>query len=318
MRPVRRIAPSGHLLVSPDGALSLIPFAALVDEHGAYAIERYTITYLTSGRDVLRLRESVPSATGAVVVADPKFGNPVVRRAAREGGAATHIDESQYFFAPLPGVASEVRALRQLLPQATFLTGDEATKPRLMAVRGPAVLHIATHGFFLSDAAAPQDDVRAGGDDTTRLARMVGHATNPLVRSGLALTGANASGASAGEGVLTALEAAGLDLWGTKLVVLSACDTGVGTVRNGDGVYGLRRAFVLAGAESQLMTLWPVSDRRTRDLMVSFYSTLLRGTPSGEALRDAQLAMLHAAHVHPYYWASFILSGRWTALERQP
>src|SRR5206468_6839087 len=108
---------------------------------------------------------------------------------------------------------------------------------------------------------------------------------NPLLRSGLALAGAN-NGIPSGSGVLTALEAAGLDLWGTKLVVLSACDTGVGEVKAGDGVYGLRRALVLAGAESQVMSLWAVSDRSTRDLVVGYYQALLRGAGRGEALRQ--------------------------------
>ena len=105
--------------------------------------------------------------------------------------------------------------------------------------------------------------------------------------------------------MLTALEAAGLDLWGTKLVVLSACDTGVGEVKEGDGVYGLRRALVLAGSESQIMSLWPVSDRATRDLMAGYYRDLRSGAGRGESLRRAQSALLaRAATRHPYYWAS--------------
>src|SRR4029077_15127908 len=94
------------------------------------------------------------------------------------------------------------------------------------------------------------------------------------------------------DGILTALEASGLDLWGTKLVVLSACDTGMGDVKRSEGVYGLRRSLVLAGAESQLMSLWPVSDRGTRDLIVGYYKALLHGAGRGEALRRAQLQML--------------------------
>src|SRR5262249_14716530 len=118
------------------------------------------------------------------------------------------------------------------------------------------------------------------------------------------------------DGVLTALEAAGLDLYGTKLVVLSACDTGVGEVKNGDGVYGLRRAFVLAGAETQVMSLWPVSDVGTRELMIDYYKRLLKGEGRGEALRLVRLKML-ASHnrKHPYYWASFIQSGEWANLD---
>jgi CHAT domain-containing protein len=137
-------------------------------------------------------------------------------------------------------------------------------------------------------------------------------ASNPLLRSGLALAGAN----HGDNGILTAFEASGLNLWGTKLVVLSACDTGLGEIRNGEGVYGLRRALVLAGTESQMMSLWPVSDRSTRELMISFYKNLVRGEGRGDALRQAQLQMLqNTARNHPYYWASFIQAGEWANLE---
>jgi CHAT domain-containing protein len=116
--------------------------------------------------------------------------------------------------------------------------------------------------------------------------------------------------------VLTALEMTGLDLRGTKLVALSACETGLGEVKNGDGVYGLRRALVLAGAESQVMSLWQVSDTATRDLMVAYYKRLQAGEGRTAALRQVQLEMLrNNARSHPYYWASFIQSGAWTNLE---
>jgi CHAT domain-containing protein len=161
----------------------------------------------------------------------------------------------------------------------------------------------------------------------------------PMLRSGLALAGANRAQGVAGEdGILTALEAAGLDLWGTKLVVLSACETGVGEVRNGAGVYGLRRALVLAGSESQVMSLWQVNDAATRDLMVMYYRRLQSGTGRTEALRLVQLEMLKSREPragrqdrglisvategvtdrsHPFYWAAFIQSGEWMSMDRQ-
>ncbi|MDQ1590740.1 MAG: hypothetical protein QOG71_1367, partial [Pyrinomonadaceae bacterium] len=139
-------------------------------------------------------------------------------------------------------------------------------------------------------------------------------------------------------------EAAALDLWGTKLVVLSACETGLGDVKNGDGVYGLRRALVLAGSESQVMSLWQVSDAATRDLMKAYYTRLQRGEGRTEALRQVQLEMSNEAagaaarrgggqrglsgspvvkagagnYSHPYYWASFIQSGAWSGVENNP
>jgi len=112
------------------------------------------------------------------------------------------------------------------------------------------------------------------------------------------------------------MEASGLNLWGTKLVVLSACDTGVGQVLNGEGVYGLRRAFVLAGAESLVMSLWPVNDYSTRQLMTNYYKNLKQGMGRGEALRQVQLDLLKRnGKLHPFYWANFIQSGEWANLD---
>jgi CHAT domain-containing protein len=136
------------------------------------------------------------------------------------------------------------------------------------------------------------------------------------LRSGLALSGANLVKDGNSDGILTALEASNLDLWGTKLVTLSACDTGVGEIKNGEGVYGLRRSFFLAGTESLVMSLWPVSDYVTREMMTSYYKELKQGLGRGEALRQAQLAMLKR-HPHPFYWASFIQSGEWANLDGQ-
>ena len=178
----------------------------------------------------------------------------------------------------------------------------------------PASFTSPRTAFFLRKPKARVTTATEGeGKDETRLGKWTVRVANPLLRSGLALAGANQGNS---DGVLTALEAAGLDLWGTKLVVLSACDTGVGQVKNGDGVYGLRRALVLAGSESQMMSLWPVSDRSTRDLIIGYYKGLIQGQGRGEALRQAQLQMLrNKAHRHPYYWASFIQSGEWANLE---
>jgi CHAT domain-containing protein len=132
----------------------------------------------------------------------------------------------------------------------------------------------------------------------------------------LALAGANLDKDENEDGILTALEASGLNLWGTKLVTLSACDTGIGEVKNGEGVYGLRRAFIIAGAETVVMSLWPISDAVTRDLMSSYYRGLREGRGRGEALRRAQLAILNRkGHEHPFYWASFIQVGEWANLD---
>ena len=127
---------------------------------------------------------------------------------------------------------------------------------------------------------------------------------------------ANLDKHAADGGILTALEATNLNLWGTKLVTLSACDTGVGEVRSGEGVYGLRRAFFLAGAETLVMSLWPVSDYVTREIMTGYYRGLQQGLGRGDALRQAQLALLARSNRrHPFYWASFIQAGEWANLD---
>ncbi|MEN9219016.1 MAG: CHAT domain-containing protein, partial [Gloeomargarita sp. DG_2_bins_126] len=136
-------------------------------------------------------------------------------------------------------------------------------------------------------------------------------------RSGLALAGFNLRQSGADDGVLTALEVTGLDLRGTQLVVLSACETGLGEVQSGEGVYGLRRAFALAGAQAQVMSLWKVDDEATKNLMVNYYQRLSRGESRGEALRQAQLSLLKTGNYqHPKYWSGFIPSGDWRALGR--
>jgi CHAT domain-containing protein len=210
---------------------------------------------------------------------------------------------SNVYFAPLPGTAEEARSIQSLFPEAELLTGRQATKASLKRVEAPAILHNATHGFFLDDRSEQPPDQPA----------KPGKLEDPLLRSGLALAGANRIKSGSVDGILTALEASNLNLWGTKVVTLSACETGVGQVQNGEGVYGLRTAFFLAGAETLVMSLWAVSDRLTREMMAAYYTGLKQGLGRGEALRRAHLAMLKRKdRQHPYYWASFIQSGDWT------
>jgi CHAT domain-containing protein len=137
---------------------------------------------------------------------------------------------------------------------------------------------------------------------------------NPLLRSGLALAGANtwADGGvlpiEAEDGIMTAEDVSGMDLTNTEMVVLSACDTGLGNILTGEGVFGLRRAFMLAGAQTLVMSLWKVPDRHTRELMITFYSRLSKGLGRAEALREAQLEMKEK-FPNPYYWGAFICQG---------
>ncbi|HKQ78967.1 MAG TPA: CHAT domain-containing tetratricopeptide repeat protein [Blastocatellia bacterium] len=354
LRPL--IGKTRRVFLSPDGALNLVPFAALVDKSGHYLVNHYEFSYLSSGRDLLRLQVKRPGNRSAMVVANPDFGESARNGAEGRRGiklkyqAPPPAPESENsilsdaFFPPLPGTADEAAALRAMLPKATVLTGAQATEAAIKRAPNPGILHIATHGFFLSDLIGGKDEERLLEQDGLAPESPVNvRVENPLLRSGLALAGANLRKPGPGQeddGVLTASEASALDLWGTKLVVLSACDTGVGEIRTGDGVHGLRRALALAGAETQVMSLWPVSDKATRDLMIEYYKKLLDGSGRSEALREAQLRMLAGGmrasdgssrllsqsarqratgrtkdYSHPYYWACFIQSGEWANLD---
>ena len=237
----------------------------------------------------------------------------------RQGGRSA--DLSQLQVGPLPGTAAEAQALQQLFPQATVLTQAAATETALKQVKAPQILHIATHGFFLADApVAPPADSRGVGRASPygfpTAAALSGAVENPLLRSGLALAGFNRRTSGGEDGVFTALEASGLDLVGTQLVVLSACDIGLGDLTRGEGVYGLRWAFDLAGAETQMLSLWPVSDQGTQRLMTRYYQKLMAGLGRSEALRAVQLEMIRGGgdQARPYYWAAFILAGNWRTL----
>jgi CHAT domain-containing protein len=170
------------------------------------------------------------------------------------------------------------------------------------------VLHLASHGFFLT----PQPG-RATADRDL-LSRLADQVENPLLRSGLAMAGINSWNkglplpAAAENGILTGEDVSGLDLTATELVVLSACETGLGAVEVGEGVFGLRRAFMLAGAKSLVMSLWEVPDKQTQQLMADFYANLAQGESPAIALRQAQLKLAEA-QPNPFYWGAFICQG---------
>jgi CHAT domain-containing protein len=187
---------------------------------------------------------------------------------------------------------------------ARTLIGPDALEGRVMACRSPRILHIATHGFFLPDRL-PRPGEGAVGE---------GLVENPLLRSGLALAGANAwlDGAplpeEADDGLLTAEDVMGMDLVGTELVVLSACDTGLGQYRSGEGVFGLRRAFALAGASALVMSLWQVPSEQTAVLMEAFYDRLADGVTAADALRQAK-AVVRARWSETFFWGAFVAYG---------
>lgn len=312
-----------EILIAPDGALNVVPFSALVDDAGDFLIKKYTFTYLTSGRDLLRLAVRTKAQGGGVVFADPSFDatgpSPAKQPDAAGPAAGTRgrrsADLASLMWPPLPGTGQEADAVAKSITGAKVYRGADATEAAVKRVRGPRVLHLATHGFFLPDEPppAPKDAARTAAVPAAQPGAPAAAgppAENPLLRSGLAFAGANKLASGDEDGILTAMEASGLDLMGTKLVVLSACETGVGKVTNGDGVYGLRRALVIAGAESLVMSLWQVDDTATKDLMSGYYARLKAGKGRSTALRDIQLELAgKKAYEHPFYWASFLPAG---------
>lgn len=279
---------AARVLVSPDGELSRVPFAALADRSGQLLIERQRIGWLTSARSlVMSMAPPLPTALrpepeqDLVLLANPKFGT---------GASAP---------AALPGTAAEARSVPELLRSRRgqqVLTGADANARALLAVRNPRVLHVATHGVHLERDTFGLD---ALGYESL------------LARSALLLA---ADGPGAPASYATALDISGLDLRATQLVALSACDSGAGSVTRGQGVLGLSRAFALAGAQNLLLSLWTVEDAAAAALVADFYRRLADASPA-DALHEAQLVALarqRAAGQSPAVasWAAFVLQGR--------
>jgi CHAT domain-containing protein len=330
-----RLGAARTLLLSPDGVLWLAPWAALPLPDGKYAVEMFTLTHLVSGRDLVQspARDAKPATP--LVLADPNFDLPpaeadrLSRTLLREQGLddsvrlvgrpaepllarqdAVRATQRLGRAERLPFTATEAEQITPALQDYTkraprVLTDNQALSAVVLAARRPQVLVLSTHGFFLADQQSSPEDKKAAG------------LGNPLLRCGLLLAGCNeAEKASAGQnsGVLTGLQIVGCDLRGCELVVLSACETGLGEVRNGEGVAGLRQAFQLAGAQSVVATLWQVPDQASAQLMIRFWHNLAAGQSKAESLRNAQLALIKSrrdknAAAHPFFWAAFTLTG---------
>lgn len=328
------------LYLSPDGDLNLIPFGVLQDASGNYLAEKYQFNYISSGRDLLRFGQETGEGRDVVIMADPDFdlsgqariaeagkiGDKQVQLAMRSTEARRSTDLSQADFPPLPGSREEAEVITGMFPDKTVRTylGKEALEEVFKGLKSPKILHISSHGFFLEDEDKSELYEQTGLMRSLQVTERPSFGPamkieNPLLRSGLALAGANRFGKEelpqgAEDGILTALEITGMNFWGTDLVVLSACETGVGETRRGEGVFGLRRAFQLAGAKTVIMSLWKVPDEETKELMVEFYKRLRAGEGKARALQNAQLAMMRARKekygaAHPFYWGAFVCVG---------
>lgn len=337
---VAAIGNASEILISPDGTLWLVPWQAVPLADGSYSIERFSIRTVTSGRELVpppSLATNIAESTGAYVMADPDF-DALPEEPASPVDEAAAVEQSPYGgdgvfepVMPLPATREEAESARGPLRSITgkepiIRLGRQAAEGILkrQAVR-PRVLVLATHGFFLPDQQSSADTrevlvAKRAITMTRRPNEPPLPMENPLLRCGLFLAGANlATDArkSRDDGILTGTEVVGLDLLGTDLVVLSACETGVGTVQNGEGVAGLRQAFQIAGAKSVVATLWQVPDAESTVIMTAFYANLAKGYPAAQALREAQLAFIKARREDrndgpppPYLWAAYGVTGR--------
>jgi CHAT domain-containing protein/Tfp pilus assembly protein PilF len=327
------------IFIVADGAINLVNFAALPVGDHEYLIERGQVFhYLSAERDLLDHGARAAGKPGSLVVGAPDFDaapDAIAQVAgmssgAPEGAASTAAPPVAVFrgstsacadfttlrFDPLPAALQEASAVESIWRRAagrddagtTRLTGPLASEAAFKAIapqRGR--LHLATHGFYLGATCGAPGAASTGlGED-------------PLLLSGLALAGANNRASAprdAEDGILTAEEIASLDLSGVEWAVLSGCETAVGSIQAGEGIFGLRRAFEVAGADTLIMSLWKVEDRATLEWMKTLYERHAAGVPVPDAVRDADLAILRARRdkgwsTHPFYWGAFVSAGGW-------
>ncbi|MBI5470833.1 MAG: CHAT domain-containing protein [Ignavibacteriae bacterium] len=349
LRPIAaRIKPGSTLFIAPDGGLNLISFAGLMDEKGKYLIEKYPIHYLSAGRDLIRInQDSTASGAGLLALGDPDYDASVATRVS-SGKDVTFIKASS-------GNSTDVYAVRNVRSGCGTLSEMKVgrlaqTRPEVEAIAqswtkenkseeaivhlgakaseeefkrnasGKRIVHLATHGYFLEGEC---------GKDTSRRDVSAFAGENPLLLSGLFLAGANLHGkgadtANAEDGIVTALEVSSMDLRGADLVVLSACETGLGKVEQGEGVYGLRRAFQMAGAKTVVSSLWQVPDAETAKFMKALYANMNHAVGRHAmspltypelmqkvALERIRELRLRGRPTHPFTWGAFVATGEW-------
>lgn len=298
------------VFVSCDGVFNKVNFNVLKNSvTGEYVIDKWLVRRLSNTRELVEMRKSGP-VTGfknnALLVGFADFNlekSNVV--SANEKRSVAHLYGFDGEEIPiLPATEKEIETLGSLMSSKQWkvekLMKTEATEENVKKIDGHTVVHLASHGFFLNDVS-----LNDGSLDDEFL-------SNPLFQSGILLSGAAVPDhlrLGKEDGVLTAYEAMNLNLDHTELVALSACETGLGEIQNGEGVFGLQRSFLIAGANSILMSLWQVDDVATEELMVHFYSIWLSGNGKHEAFREAQLK-IKENYKDPYFWGGFIMVGK--------
>ncbi|MCC5946265.1 MAG: CHAT domain-containing protein [Bernardetiaceae bacterium] len=302
---------------SPDGVYHQISLSSLRNpETNQYLLEQENIQLIGTSRDLIEYGGDEKDLSQnfenyrAYLLGFPTYNLEedieTIEGDDRSFSALQRIVGQRGRIALLPGTKTEVENIASYFKAKNIKTqsfiGKEASEENFKSFKSPTILHVATHGFFVPPI--DEEDVKDLATAETRTLL-----ENPFMRSGLLLAGSETPNPEGEDGVLNAAEAMNLSLEGTELVVLSACETGLGDVVSGEGVYGLQRAFQQAGAKTVLMSLWKVSDEATQVLMSAFYQNLLAGQPKQKAFKNAQLS-LKAQFPEPYYWGAFVMMGR--------
>ena len=318
------------IYISPDSVLNVLPFDVLTDEDDSYLLENFDLRIISSTRD-LAIDQLQAVKGEMLIIAGPDFDSDKILKSpeARQVSNKRSLSVSQgarmgsglrgLNFAPLPGAEKEGEVIKEVSDtkeRKTSIYSQRVAEEQLLRKisKPPEVLHIATHGFFLKEEEKLKKRLQGLSRGSSSVPPP---ADNPLLRAGLAFAGLNSNASMLGEidtdndGVLTAMEVLSLDLAGTELVVLSACETGLGEIHEGEGVYGLRRSFQEAGVKNIINSFWEVSDAGTQLLMTKFYDKFLTGMPPRQAMREARLEMLDDVQWSaPFYWSAFVMVGR--------
>lgn len=328
------------LIISPDAELNRIPFAALPAPNGETLIsDKYQLRIVTTGRELIDLQQAHwAHKNNSLVVANPDFDfdlsstkRDTSKEHNEEDGSSSifmrasfkSTSNNRLVWEPLPGTDKEGKDVAELI-NGQLHVYQKATAASIQRVTSPLILHIASHAFYLPGQGKEQSsNEEEAGSRQLRGNRSFSMESlgveSPLLRSGVALAGANRillnqNTTAADDGYLTALEVAQLDWRGTELVVISACESGQGEIKTGEGIYGLKRAIAVSGARSSLLSLWKVDDAATAAFMKDFYKRLKEGESRAYALSSTQRFFRNhpiPAWRHPSFWAAFQLSGDW-------
>jgi CHAT domain-containing protein/Flp pilus assembly protein TadD len=310
-----QIADVKQVVICPDTTMWLVPWSALMVDSKQFMVERHAVTLCMSGRDLQRA-PSPGTARKSVIVADPDFDHAFSKVQRRRQVLLEDVQADR-----LSGTRLEAKLIAPAIENYTgsspvVVMDQDANETKIKLLNNPQVLTFATHGFFLAKNPVVS---RVHSKATYQTLKEMGlYVEDPLTQCGLMLAGCN-QGYSGddksilNDGVLTGIEILNLKLNNTELVVLSACETGLGKVTVGEGIAGLRQSFHMAGAKTVVSSIWPVPDRETALLMAVFYDGLAKGNSKGTALQAGQMAIINAYREqrkfpHPALWAAFNLT----------